>query len=50
MVKSKRYWKLRCLAAEKFIEESPCDSDIYPEQHDAYMKWQKFLKIEKKCV
>jgi len=23
------YWKHRCLAAEHFIEESPCDPDIY---------------------
>jgi len=33
------YWKERCFAAEKFIEESPCDYDIYPEQYEAYIKW-----------
>lgn len=32
------YWKARCLAAEKFIDESPCDPDIYSEQIEAYWK------------
>ncbi len=26
------YWKERCEAAEAYIEESPCDPDIYPKQ------------------
>jgi hypothetical protein len=33
------YWKKRCLAAEKFIDESPCDPDIYKEQLEAYNIW-----------
>ena len=41
------YWKHRCLAAERFIEESPCDLDIYPEQMDAYNEWQKLMKDER---
>ena len=41
------YWKHRCLAAERFIEESPCDPDIYPEQMDAYNEWQKLVKDER---
>lgn len=41
------YWKHRCLAAEKFIEESPCDPDIYPSQMDAYNEWQKWIEDER---
>lgn len=33
------YWKERCLTAENYIEESPCDYDIYPKQYEAYQKW-----------
>ena len=33
------YWKERCLAAEKFIDLSPCDPDIYPDQLIAYNEW-----------
>ena len=35
------YWKKRCLAAEKYISESPCDPDIYDSQLKAYHRWQK---------
>ena len=41
------YWKHRCLAAEHFIEESPCDPDIYPQQIEAYNEWQKWIEDEK---
>ena len=41
------YWKHRCLAAEHFIEESPCDPDIYPKQIDAYNEWQKWVEDER---
>ena len=41
------YWKHRCLAAENFIEESPCDPDIYPKQIDAYNEWQKWVENER---
>ena len=41
------YWKNRCLAAEHFIEESPCDPDIYPQQIEAYNEWQKWVEDEK---
>ena len=41
------YWKHRCLAAENFIEESPCDPDIYPKQIEAYNEWQKWVENEK---
>jgi len=42
----RNYWKERCLAAEKYIEESPCDYDIYPKQYEAYQNWLN-LKNEK---
>lgn len=35
------YWKKRCDAAEKYIEESPCDPDIYPAQLVAYQEWNR---------
>lgn len=35
------YWVERCKRAEKFIEESPCDPDINPEQMVAYQKWNR---------
>ena len=41
------YWKHRCLAAEQFIEESPCDPDIYPKQIEAYNEWQKWVEDER---
>lgn len=37
-----KYWKHRCHLAEDYIKESPCDPDIYPEQLEAHMEWQKF--------
>jgi hypothetical protein len=37
------YWKERCLAAEKFINLSPCDPDIYPDQLIAHNEWIKFV-------
>jgi hypothetical protein len=33
------YWKERCLAAEKFIDLSPCDLDIYDDQLIAHGEW-----------
>ena len=35
-----KYWEKRCKAAEKYIEEDPCDPDIFPEQRVAYQAWQ----------
>jgi hypothetical protein len=37
------YWKQRCLAAEKFIKESPCDPDIHEDQIIAYKQWQDIV-------
>ena len=34
------YWKERCLLAEAYISESPCDPDITAEQLEAYNKWK----------
>lgn len=34
------YWEKRCKAAEAFIEASPCDPDIYPEQIAAHSEWR----------
>jgi len=42
------YWKQRCLMAERFIDESPCDPDITPEQINAYANWQYFVNQENK--
>ena len=39
------YWKKRCELAETYIEESPCDPDIYKEQLDAYNNWCEFKKL-----
>lgn len=41
------YWKSICLAAEKYIEESPCDPDITTDQIIAYDAWLKIVKNEK---
>jgi hypothetical protein len=41
------YWKNRCLAAEHFIDESPCDPDIYQKQMEAYNEWQKWVEDER---
>jgi len=38
------YWKERCLAAELYIEKTPCDPDIYPEQLEAYHMWEEIVK------
>jgi hypothetical protein len=42
------YWKERCLAAEKFIDLSPCDHDIYPDQLDAHSEWISIILKENK--
>ena len=39
------YWKERCLAAEKFIDLSPCDPDIHGDQWIVYNEW---IKIKNK--
>lgn len=39
------YWKKRCELAEKYIEETPCDPDIYEEQIVAYNNWGEFKKL-----
>jgi hypothetical protein len=38
------YWKERCILAEKYIEECPCDPDIYDTQLVAYQNWKEFKK------
>lgn len=38
------YWKSRCLAAENFIKESPCDSNITEAQREAHSEWLFFIK------
>jgi hypothetical protein len=40
------YWKERCLAAEKYIDLSPCDSDIYEDQLTAYYEWRNLVEEE----
>lgn len=42
------YWKRRCEAAEKYINESPCDPDITPAQEAAYDAWQEIVKQQPK--
>jgi hypothetical protein len=37
------YWKERCLAAEKFIDLSPCDPDIYDDQLIAHGEWVELV-------
>lgn len=37
------YWKERCLAAEKFIDLSPCDPDIYDDQLIAHNEWVRLV-------
>lgn len=34
------YWQKRCLAAEDYIEESPCDPDINETLWRAYRYWE----------
>lgn len=38
------YWQERCLLAEDYISESPCDPDIYEDQLKAYWLWMDFKK------
>lgn len=42
------YWKERCLAAEKFIDLSPCDPDIHGDQLDAHSEWISIILKENK--
>lgn len=42
------YWKRRCEAAERYINESPCDPDITPAQEAAYDAWQQIVEQEPK--
>jgi hypothetical protein len=37
------YWKERCLAAEKFIDLSPCDPDIHGDQWIVRNEWIKLI-------
>lgn len=38
------YWKRLALAAMAYINENPCDPDIYPEQWKAWNEYQKLLQ------
>jgi len=42
------YWKQRCLLAERYLEESPCDPDITIEQHKAWNAYIEFINQNKK--
>jgi len=44
MEKELEYWKERCLAAELYIEESPCDPDIRVQQLEAYWAWREIAR------
>ena len=44
-MKDLEYWKHRCKLAEKYIYESPCDPDIFPDQFDAWDEWMKFKEV-----
>ena len=44
------YWKQRCLLAEQFIEESPCDPDITPLQLKAYTEYIEFIRTHKEPI
>lgn len=46
--KELEYWKRRCQAAEKCIENSPCDPDITPSQIEAFKEWGAILLEEVK--
>lgn len=39
------YWQIRCEAAEKYINESPCDPDIRVDQYKAYVKWEEIKAL-----
>lgn len=43
-VMDNKYWEARCKLAEAYINESPCDPDIYAEQYQAYLEWQSFIE------
>lgn len=40
------HWEARCNAAEEYIEKSPCDPDIRPEQLIAYRKWRELVEAQ----
>lgn len=40
------YWEKLCHAAERYIEESPCDPDITSEQIKAYIEWKDIVNKE----
>lgn len=42
------YWRKRCEAAERYINESPCDPDITNTQEAAYDAWQEIVKQQPK--
>lgn len=44
ILKERDYWRERCELAEKYIKESPCDPDIYPDQLQAYQEWKEFKR------
>ena len=44
LLNEKNYWKNRCLLAEVYIKESPCDPDITTKQLDAYIEWNEAVK------
>jgi hypothetical protein len=37
-------WKERCLLAENYINETPCDPDIYQKQQEAWSDWITYKK------
>ena len=41
------YWKKRCLAAENYINNSPCDSVITLDQIKAHAEWRNIVDNEK---
>ena len=42
MTKSE-YWRERCILAETYIRNSPCDPDITLNQLTSYKEWLKFI-------
>ena len=46
LCRQRKYWRDRCIAAEIYISESPCDPDIYAQQILAYDRW-KDIQTEK---
>lgn len=45
-VQEKNYWKERCEAAERVINESPCDPDITSNQIKAINVWEEIKNRE----